>query len=79
MIALPTTDLKPNWLRFSVDSMSIEPWKLRPSESVGNPVKLLVGAREGLVRGRLDGAGYEISVLGFPVEGDGWIAAWEVS
>lgn len=57
----------------------IEPWKLRPPESSSAPVKLLIGAREGVVRGRLEGAGYEVHDLGFPVENDGWIAAWEVS
>jgi hypothetical protein len=57
----------------------IEPWKLRPPESSGGPAKLLVGARPGIVRGRLEGAGYEVRDLGFPVEDDGWVGAWEVS
>jgi hypothetical protein len=57
----------------------VEPWKLRPPESAGDSAKLLVGARIGLVRGRLVGVGYEIHDLGLPVEDDGWIAAWQVS
>lgn len=57
----------------------VEPWKLRPPETTNGPAKLLVGAREGVVRGRLEGTGYEVHDLGFPVEDDGWIAAWEVS
>jgi hypothetical protein len=57
----------------------VEPWKVRPPENTNGPAKLLVGAREGVVRGRLEGAGYEVTDLGFPVENDGWIAAWEVS
>jgi hypothetical protein len=57
----------------------VEPWKLRPPESSSEPAKLLVGARVGLVRGRLEGVGYEIHDLELPVEDDGWIAAWQVS
>lgn len=57
----------------------IEPWKLRPPESPNNPAKLLVGARPGIVRGRLEGAGYEVRDLELPVERDGWVGAWEVS
>jgi hypothetical protein len=58
---------------------SAEPWKLRPPETSNGSAKLLIGAREGLVRGRLEGAGYDIRDLELPVERDGWIAAWEVS
>jgi hypothetical protein len=58
---------------------SAEPWKLRPPESADDPAKLLVGARPGLVRGRLEGAGYEVRDLELPVERDGWVGAWEVS
>lgn len=36
-----------------------EPWKIRPPEN-NAPAKFRVGAREGLVRGRLEGAGYEV-------------------
>jgi hypothetical protein len=57
----------------------IEPWKLRPPETPTDPTKLLVGARPGLVRGRLEGAGYEVCDLELPVERDGWVGAWEVS
>lgn len=56
-----------------------EPWKLRPPETSTGPAKLLVGAREGVVRGRLEGGGYELSEVEYPLERDGWIAAWEVS
>lgn len=38
----------------------VEPWKLRPSETSTSPTKLLVGARPGLIRSRLEGAGYEV-------------------
>lgn len=58
---------------------SAQPWKLRPPENSSDPPKLLVGARPGLVRGRLEGAGYEVRDLGLPVEDDGWVGAWEVS
>jgi hypothetical protein len=58
---------------------SAEPWKLRPPESSNDPAKLLIGAREGLVCGHLEGTGYDIRDLELPVERDGWIAAWEVS
>ena len=58
---------------------SAEPWKLRPPESDGDSAKLLVGARPGLVRGRLEGAGYAVVDLGLPVERDGWVGAWEIS
>jgi anti-sigma factor ChrR (cupin superfamily) len=57
----------------------VEPWKLRPPESSGEPAKLLVGARIGLVRGQLEGVGYEIHELGLPVEDDGWIAVLKIS
>lgn len=57
----------------------IEPWKLRPTESSNDPAKLLIGARPGIVRGRLEGAGYEVTDLELPVERDGWVGAWEVS
>jgi hypothetical protein len=57
----------------------VEPWKLRPPESSDEPAKLLVGARIGLVRGRLEGVGYEVHDLKLPVEDDGWVAAWQVS
>jgi hypothetical protein len=56
----------------------VEPWKLRPPESADEPAKLLVGARIELIRGRLEGVGYEIHDLKLPVEDDGWIAAWEI-
>jgi hypothetical protein len=58
---------------------SAQPWKLRPLESADGVAKLLVGARPGLVRGRLEGAGYEVRDLELPVERDGWIGAWEVT
>lgn len=57
----------------------IEPWKLRPPESPSGSAKLLIGARPGIVRGRLEGAGYEVRDLELPVERDSWIGAWEVS
>lgn len=56
----------------------VEPWKLRPPESADEPAKLLLGARIGLVRGRLEGVDYEIHDLKLPVEDDGWVAAWEI-
>lgn len=58
---------------------TIEPWQLYPPETTADPAKLLVGAQEGVVRGRLEGAGYEVSEFEYPLERDGWIAAWEVS
>lgn len=58
---------------------SAEPWKLRPPENSSDPAKLLVGARPGLMRGRLERAGYEIRDLGLPIEDDGWVGAWEVT
>lgn len=57
----------------------IESWKLRPPESADSAAKLLVGARPGLVCGRLEGAGYTVCTLGLPVERDGWLEVWEVS
>lgn len=58
---------------------SAEPWKLRPPENPSGSARLLVGARPGLVRGRLERAGYEIRDLGLPIEDDGWVGAWEVT
>lgn len=58
---------------------SAEPWKLRPSENVDDPAKLLVGARPDYVREQLEAAGYEVRYLDLPVSARGWLAAWEVS
>jgi hypothetical protein len=82
-----TTDPADTAERFEADLVAVlfrldesaEPWKLRPPEDAGDSAKLLVGARPGLVRGRLEGAGYEVRDLELPVERDGWIGAWEVT
>jgi hypothetical protein len=58
---------------------SAQPWKLRPPENADGVAKLLVGARPGLVRGRLEGTGYEVRDLELPVERDGWIGVWEIT
>lgn len=63
-----------------LDRLEAEPWLIRKSSHVSPGevgATLLLGDSPGLVRGRLEGAGYSVRDTGLPSR-DGWECVWEV-
>ena len=53
----------------------IEPWKIRPKDGTAT---VLIGAKPGRAKGRLDSAGYSVRESDLPVR-DGFAAVLEVT